>query len=95
LIHKLTSNGIRVETQKPVPVVYRGVRIDCAYRVDLVVERSVVVEVKALEALASIHSRQLHTYVMLGDYRVGLLLNFGASTLKDGIKRVVNRFPDQ
>jgi GxxExxY protein len=94
LIHDLVSGSLRVETQKPIPLVHRGVRIDCAYRADLVVEGNVLVEVKALEALAPIHSQQLRTYLRLGDYPVGLLLNFGAPTMKAGTKRVVNQFPD-
>jgi GxxExxY protein len=73
---------------------YRGVRVDCAYRADLVVEGQVLVEVKALESLAPIHKQQLYTYLRVADYRVGLLLNFGAPTMKEGIKRVVNDFPE-
>jgi len=94
LSHELTAGGLRVERQRPLALVYRGVRIDCAYRADLVVEGSVLVEVKALEVLAPIHSRQVHTYLRLGEYPVGLLLNFGASTMKAGIKRIVNGFPE-
>ena len=70
-------------------------RIECAYRADLVVEESVLVEVKAIEAFAPIHSQQLYTYLRLGNYPVGLLLNFNAPTMKAGIKRIVNRFPDK
>ena len=76
------------------PCVYRGISIDCAYRADIVVARQVLIEVKALECLAPIHSQQLYTYLRLADCRVGLLLNFGARTMKDGIKRVVNNFPE-
>ncbi len=94
LAYELTSQGCPIELQRSVPLVYGGVRIDCAYRADLVVEKCVLVEVKALETLAPIHSRQLHTYLLLADCRVGLLLNFGAPTMKDGIKRIVNRFPE-
>jgi GxxExxY protein len=95
LIHDLIASNARVEVQKPVPLVHRGMTIDCAYRADLVVEDSVLVEVKALEALAPIHSQQLNTYLRLGNYPVGLLLNFGAPTMRAGIKRVVNQFPDK
>jgi GxxExxY protein len=94
LLHELTARGLRLERQKPVPLVYRGVTIDCAYRADMVVEAQVLVEVKALDVLAPIHSRQLRTYLRLGDYRVGLLLNFGAATMRQGIVRVVNSFPE-
>jgi GxxExxY protein len=93
LCHELQSRGVQYESQKPLPLIYRGVSVDCAYRVDLVVEGSVLVEVKALESLAGIHSRQLYTYLRLGDYPLGLLLNFGALTMKAGIKRIVNGFP--
>ena len=69
--------------------------VDCAYRADLVVESRVLIEVKAQESLAPIHSRQLQTYLRLGEYPVGLLLNFGVPTMKAGIKRIVNGFPDE
>jgi len=94
LTYELTSAHLRIEAQKAVPLVYRGVRIECAYRADLVIEGSVLVEVKALDAVALIHSRQLHTYLRLGGYPVGLLLNFGAPTMKEGIRRIVNGFPE-
>jgi GxxExxY protein len=94
LAHDLASAGLRVERQKPLPLVYGALRIDCAYRADLVVDERVLVEVKAVETLAPIHSRQVYTYLRLGDYRVGLLLNFGAPVMKQGISRIVNGFPD-
>jgi GxxExxY protein len=95
LTRDLADARVRIALQKAVPLIYKDVRIDCAYRADLVVEESVVVEVKAIEAFVPIHSRQLDTYLRLGDYRVGLLLNFGAPTMKAGIKRMVNRFPEK
>jgi GxxExxY protein len=85
---------LNVEAEKALSLLYRGVTIDCAYRADLVVEGVVIVEVKALDSLAPIHSRQLYTYLRVADCRVGLILNFGAMTLRDGIKRVVNGFPE-
>jgi len=94
LAHDLTVSGLRVEREKPLALVYGTLRMNCAYRCDLVVENQVLVEVKALDALAPIHRRQVYSYVRLGNYRVGLLLNFGAATMKDGIERIVNRFPD-
>ncbi len=94
LLHELSSASLRVETQRPIPLVYQGVRIECAYRADVIVNGAVLVEVKALDGLAPVHRRQLRTYVRLADCRVGLLLNFGAATLKEGIKRVVNGFPE-
>lgn len=94
LCHELTSAAIAFEAQKRVPLHYEGVVIDCAYRADLVVAGEVVLEVKAQDAIAPVHLRQLRTYTILADCRVGLLLNFGAPTMREGIKRVVNRFPD-
>jgi len=90
LTYELHTIGLRVEVQKPIPLIYRGVALDCAYRADLIVQGVVLIEVKALETLAPIHSRQLYTYLRLADLRLGLLLNFGAMTMKDGIKRVAN-----
>lgn len=95
LEYELMEAEIRFERQRAVPLVYKGVTMNCGYRADLVVEGSVLIEVKALEVLAPIHIQQLQTYLRLGDYRVGLLLNFGAATMKAGIKRIVNRFPDE
>jgi len=76
------------------PLVYRDVTVRRAYRADVVVEEAVVLEVKALDTIAPIHSRQLYTYLRVADCRVGLVLNFGAPTMLDGIKRVVNSFPE-
>lgn len=94
LVWELDAAQLGLESQKAIPLVYRGMRIECAYRADLVVEGSVLVEVKAIDSLAPVHGRQVHTYLLLGDYRVGLLLNFGAMTMKEGIRRIVNKFPD-
>jgi GxxExxY protein len=95
LVHELVAAQLRIERQKALPLVYRGVTIECSYRADLVVEESVLIEVKALETLAPIHSQQLYTYLRLGNFPVGLLLNFGAPTMKAGIKRMVNGFPEK
>jgi GxxExxY protein len=95
LEHDLRAMNLHVERQVPIPFVYRGVTVPCAYRADMVVQRALLVEVKSLEALALVHRQQLYTYLRLGDYRLGLLLNFGAATMKEGIKRVVNGFPDR
>ena len=93
LQYELTAAGLRLEAQKSLPLVYRDVRLDCVYRADLIVEGVVLLEVKALDALAPIHSQQLYTYLRLAECPVGLLLNFGAATMKSGIKRMVNGFP--
>ena len=90
LCYELHSAGLRIETQKALPLVYAGVNIECAYRADLIVERLVIVEVKALNGLAPIHRRQLLTYLRIADCPLGLLLDFGGETMKAGIKRVIN-----
>jgi len=95
LTRDVTEAGLPFETQRPIPLVYESLKVDCAYRADLVVDGSVLVEVKAVEAIAPIHIQQVYTYLRLGDYPVGLLLNFGAKTMTAGIKRIVNRFPDR
>jgi GxxExxY protein len=94
LTRDLSDAHLRIDLQKAIPLVYRGVSIDCAYRADLVVEESVLVELKAIEVFAPIHEQQVRTYLRLGHYPVGLLLNFSAPTMKAGIKRIVNDFPD-
>ena len=94
LTHALRVRGLSLEVQKPLPLVYDGIVVDCAYRADLVVEGKVLVEVKAIESLAPIHVRQVFTYVRIANCPIGLLLNFGAPTMKAGIKRVVNGFPE-
>jgi GxxExxY protein len=93
LLFELKAAGLAVEKKKALPLIYRGVRLDCAHQADVVVEGCVIVEVKALESLAGIHARQLVTYLKLHDCRVGLLLNFGARSMREGIKRVVTDFP--
>ena len=92
--HDLLAAGLRVEVQRAVPLVYRGLSIPCAYKADLIVDDAVVIEVKAIDTVADVHRRQVHTYVRLANCRVGLLLNFGARTMKEGIIRVVNNFPE-
>ena len=95
LTRDLADAHVRIEVQRAVPLVYKGLRVESAYRADLVVEECVLVEVKAIEELAPIHSQQLYTYIRLGNYPVGLLLNFNAPTMKAGIKRMVNGFPEK
>ena len=95
LAFELTDRGLRVERQKAMPLVYRGRRLDIGYRLDLLVEDSVVIEVKAIERLEPVHSAQLLSYLRLTGCKVGLLINFNVKWLvQDGIKRVVNGFPD-
>lgn len=94
LIFELRQRGFKVEHQKPLPVVYKNVKLDCGYRLDIVVDDSVIVEIKAVEKLNSVHEAQLLSYLRLYGSRVGLLVNFHVAMLKDGIRRVVNNFPD-
>jgi GxxExxY protein len=94
LVYELKCGEFLVETERAVPLTYGALTIACAYRADLIVERLVIVEGKALPVVAPIHARQLQTYAQLTDCRVGLLLNFGAPMMRDGVIRIVNRFPD-
>jgi GxxExxY protein len=90
LCRELTLQQINYERQVPLPVVYKGVEIDCAYRLDIVVEGLVVVEIKSVDQLESIHHAQLLTYLRLTARWLGLLINFNTSVVKDGFKRLVN-----
>jgi GxxExxY protein len=94
LVIELQRAGLRCEQKRAVPLIYKGVRGTPAYEADVVVEDCVIVEVKAVEALHPIYEQQLLTYLRLADCRVGLVLNFGGATLKRGIRRVVNNFPE-
>ena len=89
LLHELRKNGLRVESQVALPVVYDGVRIDLGYRIDLLVEDSVIVELKAVEKFHPLHQAQLLSYLKLSGKKLGLLLNFNVTKLKDGIKRMI------
>jgi GxxExxY protein len=86
---ELTLRGIPFRREVPIPPEYRGNRLECGFRLDLLVANTVVVEVKAIEALAPIHEAQLLTYLRLGGWNVGLLMNFNVVVLKDGIRRRV------
>jgi GxxExxY protein len=90
LLHELRNRGLKVLAQAALPVVYDGVKIDVGYRIDLLEEDAVVVELKAVEKLMPIHHAQLLSYLRLGGYKLGLLINFNVLHLKDGIKRMVN-----
>jgi GxxExxY protein len=94
LAFELRERRLEVVEQKPLPVVYCAVKLDCGYRLDLLVESCVIVEVKAVEALLPIHQAQLLSYLRLTGLKTGLLLNFNVQVLKQGIRRVVNEFPD-
>jgi GxxExxY protein len=94
LCYELAQLGIRFERQKPLPVKYKSVNLDCGYRLDLVVQDRVILELKAVESLLPIHEAQLLTYLRLSGFTLGLLINFNVSVLKNGIKRVANNFVD-
>ena len=94
LAFELTDRRLKVERQKPQPVVYREVTLDCGYRLDMLVEEKVIVEVKAVDQLAPIHQAQLLSYLKLSGCNLGLLINFNVKVLKLGIRRVVNDFPE-
>ena len=91
LLHELRKPGLQAEVQASLPVAYDGVKIDVGYRVDLLVEGAVIVELKAVETLLPIHEAQLLSYRKLSDKRVGLLINFNVLHLREGIKRTVNK----
>lgn len=90
LYYELCQAGLKVEKEKPMPIVYKEVKLDHGYRMDLLVENKVVVEIKTVEGLNDVHTAQVLTYFKLGDYKLGLLLNFHVSILKNGIKRIIN-----
>ena len=92
LAHELRKRGLTVRAQLPVPIIYDGARIELGYRIDLVVEDAVVVELKAVANVLPIHEAQLLSHLKLSGHRVGLLINFHVQHLKDGIKRMVNNF---
>jgi GxxExxY protein len=90
LYYELVQAGLLVEKQKPLPLVYKEVKLECGYRIDLMIEKKVIVEVKAVEALNDIHMAQILTYLKLSKVKLGLLMNFNVTLLKSGIKRVAN-----
>jgi len=90
LFYKLKKEGLAVEKEKPLPVIFEEAQIDCGYLLDLVVENEIVVELKSVKALDDIHLAQTLTYLKLGHYRLGLLINFNVKLLKDGIRRVIH-----
>lgn len=89
LAYRLTKNGLWVEKEKPIPLVFEEIRLDQGYRLDLLVENKIVVELKSVESLNDLHTAQVLTYLKLGGYKLGLLLNFNVKSLKEGIKRLI------
>ena len=92
LAYELARCDVYVERQRPIPLVYQEVKLDCGYRADLIVERKVIVEIKAVETLNEIHFMQALTHIKLLDVRIGLLINFNVPRLIDGIKRIANKY---
>jgi len=90
LFYKLQQAGLSVEKEKPMPLVFEEVKLDCGYRLDLLVENKLVIELKAVDALNDVHLAQVLTYLKVGEFKLGLLINFNVALLKTGIKRVIN-----
>jgi GxxExxY protein len=91
LYYKLLKEGFFIEKEKAMPLIFEEVKLEVGYRIDILVERKVVIEIKSVEALNEVHLAQTLTYMKLGGYKLGLLINFNVSLLKDGIRRVVNQ----
>ena len=94
LAYELAGKNLRFERQKSLPITYRGIQLDCGYRIDLLAEDKVIVEIKAVERLEAIHEAQLLSYLKLSGCEVGLLINFNVKLLRHGIRRFVNKFQD-
>jgi len=94
LCRELNLRKLSFERQKPMPVSYKGVSLDCGYRIDLLVEGQIVIELKVVEELAPIHEAQIFTYLKLSGCRIGFLINFNTRLLKHGLQRVVCKLPD-
>jgi len=90
LYYKINQAGFFVEKEKPMPIVFEDVHLDCGYRIDLLVEGKVLMELKSVETLNDVHLAQTLTYLKLGDLKLGLLINFNVTMLRNGIKRVIN-----
>jgi len=90
LVFELQEKGLNVERQKPLPLVYKNVKLDSGYRLDLIVQAKVVVEVKSLSEIAAVHKAQLLSYLRLANLQIGLLINFNVKMLKHGIHRIIN-----
>ena len=90
LYYELKLAGLQVQKEKPMPIVYKEVKLDHGYRIDLLVEQKVVIEIKTVEVFNDVHTAQVLTYLRLGKYKLGLLFNFQTTILKSGIKRVIN-----
>lgn len=90
LSYELTQAGLNIVKEKPMPIVYKEMKLDHGYRMDILVENKVVIEIKTVDALNDVHTAQVLTYLKLGEYKLGLLLNFQVAVLRNGIKRIIN-----
>ena len=90
LYHELTKRNLKVERQKPIPVIWDDIHLDIGFRSDLIVEEKVIIEIKSVEKISTVHLKQLLTYIRITDLRLGLLINFNEALIKNGIKRVVH-----
>jgi GxxExxY protein len=94
LCYELITAGLFVEKQKPMPLVYSEVKLDCGYRVDIMVQKRLILEIKSVEAINDIHLAQVLTYLKLANCRLALIMNFNVLHMRDGIRRVVNQYDD-
>ncbi len=94
LLHELRKRGLHVDSKVPIPVIWDDVRLEVGLEADLIVEHKLVLELKSVEQTAPVHKKQLLTYLRLADCRLGLLMNFGAALIKNGISRVANNLPE-
>ncbi|MEP6676627.1 MAG: GxxExxY protein [Ferruginibacter sp.] len=89
LNYEMIQEGLHVEKEKPMPLIYKEVKLDIGYRLDLLVQNKVVIEIKTVDGFNDVHPAQILTYMKLGNYKIGLLLNFKVASLKNGIKRII------
>jgi len=89
MIFELIHKGLHVEHQKPIPLIYKSIKLECGYRLDLLVENCVIVELKSIDAIAPIHEAQILTYLRLSKLKIGLLINFNVTVLKNGLRRYI------
>ncbi|MFH1852194.1 MAG: GxxExxY protein [Candidatus Neomarinimicrobiota bacterium] len=94
LVYELTQAGLKIERQKTLPIIYKSNRIDCGYRLDIVVDDGIILELKSVDQILPVHKAQLMSYLKLSQLSLGLLINFNVTILKDGIIRLVNEFPE-
>ena len=95
LAHELKKRGLNARRQEAIPIEYDSLQFDEGFRADVIVEDKLILELKSVESVAKVHKKQLLTYLRLADKRLGLLINFGAELIRDGISRVVNRLPEE